>query len=58
MEILSQSARMLVKLNIMLETIQSSFPPFPNFDILTESFDKLNSTDIFLQLHGVYIVHK
>ena len=32
----------------MVKTIQSSFPPSPNFDRVTESFDKLNNTDILL----------
>ena len=33
----------------MEKIIQSSFPPSPNFDRITLSFDKLNNTDLFLQ---------
>ena len=38
---------------IMVKTIQSSFPPSPNFERVTVSFDKLNNTDLFLQIDGV-----
>ena len=33
----------------MAKTIQSSFSPSPKFDKVTESFDKLNNTDLFLK---------
>ena len=36
----------------MVKTIQTSFPPSPNFDRITVSFDKLNDTDIFIQCNG------
>ena len=41
----------------MVETCESWIPPSPNLDKVTVSFDKLNNTDIFHQIHGVYIVH-
>ena len=34
------------------------FHLLPNLDKVTESFDKLNNTYLFLQIHGVNIVHK
>ena len=37
----------------MVKTHGSSFPPSPNLDIITVSFDKLNNTDVFLQLDGL-----
>ena len=36
----------------MVKTNESSFPPFPNLDNTTLHFDKLNNTELFLQLHG------
>ena len=39
----------------MVKTYESRFPPSPNLDKVTVSFDKLNNTDLFLQIHGVYI---
>ena len=30
----------------LIKTIPSSFPPFPDNDRVTESFDKLNNTDV------------
>ena len=41
----------------MVKTYESKFPPSPNLDKVTVSFDKLNNTDLFLQIHGDYIVH-
>ena len=37
----------------MVKTYESRFPPSPNFDKITVCFDKLNNTDLFLQIHGV-----
>ena len=42
----------------MVKTNESRLPPSPNLDKVTVSYDKLNNTDLFLQMHGVYIVHK
>ena len=42
----------------MVKTVQSSFPASPNFDIVNESFVKLDNSDLFLQIYGLYIVHK
>ena len=44
---------MLAPLHDVVKTVQSSSPRSPNFDRVTQSFDKLNNTDVFLQLHGV-----
>ena len=33
---------------------ESGFPPSPNFDKVTVCFDKLNNTDLFLQILGVW----
>ena len=41
-------------LNTMAKTYEFRFPPSPNLDKITLSFDKLNNTDLFLQIHGVY----
>ena len=32
----------------MVKTYESEFPPSPNIDKVTVSFDKLNKTDLFL----------
>ena len=46
------------QLNIyMVKTFESTFPPSPDADKVTVSFDKSNNTDLFLQINGVYIVH-
>ena len=42
----------------MVKTWESWIPPSPELDKVTVNFDKLNNTDLFLQLHGVHIVHK
>ena len=31
------------------------FHLLPNLDKVTVSFDKLDNTDVFLQIHGVYL---
>ena len=36
----------------MVKTYESSFPPSPNSDKISVSFDTLNNTDLFLQSHG------
>ena len=41
----------------MVRTKESRFPPSPNVDKATVSFNKLNNTDLFLPIHGVYIVN-
>ena len=41
----------------MVKTYESRFPPSPNLDKVTVSFDKLNNSDLFLQIHGLYIAH-
>ena len=41
----------------MVTTYESRFPPSPNLDKVTRSFDKLNNTNLFHQIHGVYIVN-
>ena len=41
----------------MVKTCESRFPPSPNLDKVTVRFDKVNNADLFLQIHGVYIVH-
>ena len=41
----------------MLKTYDSRFTPSPNLDKVTVSFDELNNTDLFLQIHRVYVVH-
>ena len=41
----------------MVNTYESRFPPSHNLNKVTVSFDKLNNTDLYLHLHGVYIVH-
>ena len=41
----------------MVKTCESRLLPSPNLDKVTVSFDKLNNADLFLQIHGVYIVH-
>ena len=38
--------------------VKTSFPASPNFDIVNESFVKLDNSDLFLQIYGLYIVHK
>ena len=38
--------------NVMVKTIQSSFPPCPTFDGINVHFDKLNNTDLLLQCNG------
>ena len=43
--------------SIMVKTYGSRFPPFLNLDKVIISFDKLNNTDLFPSIHGVYIVH-
>ena len=40
----------------MVKTYESRFPPSPNLDKVTLTFDKLNNTDLFLQIQEVYIV--
>ena len=40
----------------MVKTYESTFPPSPNLDKSIVSFDKLNNTDLSLQIYGVYIV--
>ena len=43
----------------MVKTCESSIPLSPNLDKVNVSFDKLNNTDLFHQIHWVYIVqHK
>ena len=37
-------------------TYESRIPPSPNLEKVTVSFDKLNNTDLFHQIFGVYIV--
>ena len=41
----------------MVKTYESRFPPSPNLGKVTVSFDKLNNSYLFLQIHEVYIVH-
>ena len=41
----------------MVKTYESRIPPSPNLEKVTVRFDKLNHTHLFLQIHGVYIVH-
>ena len=51
-----QNVKKIVKNSLTLPNmvkIKSSFPPSPNFDRVTESFDKLNNTDFFLQIHAI-----
>ena len=36
----------------MVKTYESSFPPSPNLDKISVSFDTLNNTYLFLQSHG------
>ena len=42
----------------MEKTYESRFPPSPNIDKVPVSFYKLNNTALFIQTHGLYIVHK
>ena len=42
----------------MVKTCESWIPPSPNLDKVKVSFDELNNTDLFSQLHAVYIVHR
>ena len=35
----------------MVKACESRFPPSPNLEKVTVSFDKLNNTDLFLQIH-------
>ena len=36
----------------MVMTFDNSFPPSPNLDKVTLSFDKLNNTDMFVFVKG------
>ena len=40
----------------MVKTYESRFPSSSDFDKVTISFGKLNYTDLFLQIHGIYIL--
>ena len=42
-------------LDVMVKTNDSRFLSSPNLDIVTVSFDKLNKTDLFLQIQEVYM---
>ena len=42
----------------MVKTYGSRFSPSSNLEKVTIRFDKLIITDLFLQLNGVYIVHR
>ena len=39
----------------MVTTCESRFPPSPNLDKVTGSFDKLSNTNLFHQIHGVSV---
>ena len=39
----------------MVKTCESWIPSSPNLDKVTVTFDKLNNTDIFSSIHGVYL---
>ena len=41
----------------MVKTYEPRIPTSPNLDKVAVSFDKMNDTDLFLQMHKVYIVH-
>ena len=45
-----------ISIKLMVKTIQSSFTPSPIFDRVTESFDKLNNTDLFLQIQPLWLI--
>ena len=42
----------------MVKTNESKFQPSPNLDKVTISFDKLNITDLFLQIQELYVDSK
>ena len=41
----------------MVKIYESRFPPSPNIGKVTVSFDKLNNTDLFLQIHRVCLIY-